>query len=224
MGGRGGIWESALSQAGALSVKGLDEIMDTLVALKGLKRGSRKIALMGGGGAIGVFSSDLAHTRHLDIPVFSEETQTRLRRFFPTPGNSMANPLDTGSPALPPDTILALAEVILKREPIDVLVVVMLLRTLEVEIPAFHHMQGQDPPPQGGYLEALLEPLADLKRRAGKDLVMVFDNRAHLPEEVAVESVSRRMRRRFQGAGIPVFASVERALRGIGNALSLNRV
>jgi len=221
MAGEAGIWEGALSQAGAASVQGLDEMMDTLVALKYLKKNCRRIALLGGGGAIGVFSSDLAHGLGLEIPRFSPETQKRLKKFFPTPGNSMLNPLDTGSPALPAETIQALAEEILIREPVDVLIMIMLLRTLEVELPLFYTMNGQEPPPSGSYLGGLVETLSGLKKKTGKDVVMVFDNRAHMPEDVEVEAVSRKIRRRFQAEGIPVYPSVERALRGMRHASTL---
>ncbi len=224
MGGETRVWNGALAQAGAASVQGLDEMMDTLVALKYLKNTGPRIALLGGGGAIGVFSSDLAQQWGLQIPTFSHDTQKRLKRFFPTPGNSMANPLDTGSPALPAETIKALAEEILTREPVDVLIIIILLRTLEIEVPAFYTMNGLKPPLGGSYLRGLIEPLTNLKRETGKDVVMVFENRAHLLEEVKVETVSRKMRKRFQDEGIPVYPSVERALRGIYHALTSKKI
>ena len=224
MGGETRVWKGALTQAGAASVQGLDEMLDTLVALKYLKNRGPRIALLGGGGAIGVFSSDLAQQWGLQIPTFSHDTQKRLKKFFPTPGNSMANPLDTGSPALPAETIKALAEEILTREPVDVLIIIMLLRTLEIEVPAFYKMNGVEPPPGGSYLQGLVKPLADLKKETGKDVVMVIENRAHLPEEVEVEAVSRNVRKKFQDEGIPVYLSVERALRGIYHALTSKKI
>jgi len=224
MAGEARVWEGALVQAGAASVQGLDEMMDTLAALNYLKKGGRRIALLGGGGAIGVFSSDLAHRMGLEIPTFSRDTQERLKKFFPTPGNSVANPLDTGSPALPPETIQALAGEVLKREPVDVLIVILLLRTLEVEVPSFFEMNGQKPPPSGAYLGGLVETLSGLKKETGKDIVMVFENRAYLQEDVRVEAVSREMRRRFQSRGIPVYPSTDRALRGIWHASTTRRL
>jgi acyl-CoA synthetase (NDP forming) len=218
MGGEAKVWDAALSQAGAASVQGLDEMMDTLAALKYLKAPCQRIALLGGGGAIGVFSSDLAHRRGLEIPTFSKETQKRLRKFFPTPGNSMANPLDTGTPALPVETVQALAREILTREPVDVLILIMLLRTLEVELPSFYRMNGMDPPPAGSYLRSLVGTLSRLKKETGKEVVMVLDNRAYMPEDVGVEGVSREMRGLFQAEGIAVYPSTERALRGIWHA------
>jgi acyl-CoA synthetase (NDP forming) len=222
MGGEAEVWDGVLAQAGAVSVQGLEEMMDSLVAIKYLRNGGRRIALLGGGGAIGVFSSDLAHRWGLRVPTFSRETQGRLRTYFPAPGNSMANPLDTGTPALPLETLLALAEEILTREPLDVLIIVLLLRTLEADLPAFFRMSGQEPPPSGSYLQGLVGPLSQLKRETAKDVVMVFDNNAYLPEDIGVEAVSRKMQERFQNAGIPVYPSTERALRGISRTQLLH--
>ena len=221
MAGEDMVWEGVLTQAGAASVQGLDQMMDTLVALKYLKNRGRRIALLGGGGAIGVFSSDRAYRWGLEIPKFSEKTQKRLKVFFPAPGNSMANPLDTGSPAMPMETILTLAREILTREPVNALIITMLLRTLEVDMPTFSEMNQQEPPPGGSYLQSLVEPLAQLREETGKDLVMVLDNRTYKPEDVGVEAVSRQMRQRFQDVGIPVYSSAERALRGISCALAM---
>jgi acyl-CoA synthetase (NDP forming) len=214
------VWKGVLTQCGAASVQGLDQMMDTLVALKYLKNRGRRIALLGGGGALGVFSSDRAYRWGLEIPRFSEKTQKRLKVFFPAPGNSMANPLDTGSPAVPMETIQALAREILTKEPVDVLIIIMLLRTLEVDLPKFAEMNQQEPPPPGSYLQSLVNPLAQLREETGKDLVMVLDNRTYQPEDVGVEAVSRQVRQQIQEVGIPVYSSAERALRGISYALA----
>jgi acyl-CoA synthetase (NDP forming) len=220
--GEAGIWDGILKQTGAAPVQGLDEMLDALTALAYLKNVGPRIALVGGGGAIGVFSSDLASRWGLKVPVFSTETQRRLRDYFPTPGNSMMNPLDTGSPALPVETITALCQEILTREPIDVLIVVLLIRTLEVEMP-FYMKHSPMPLVRGEYIQSLVEPLTDLKRKTGREVVMVFDNKAHLETEAWVEGVSREARDRFQLAGIPVYPSTERALRGIHHALVSRR-
>ena len=213
-------WAGALNQAGAISVQGLDEVIDTLMAINYLKNPGRQIALIGGGGAIGVFSCDLAHSWGLDLPTFGPKTQAQLKKQFPTPGNSMANPLDTGSPVVPIEIIKAASEIILKSEPVDILVVILLLRSLEVEVHTFMEMIGGPPPVRGAYLEDMLEVLAGLKNQTGKDIVTVFVNRASRLDEIDAEMVSRKMRARFQDRGIPVFASAARALKGIAHAIA----
>jgi acyl-CoA synthetase (NDP forming) len=215
MAGEAKIWGAALAQAGAIAVQGLDEIIDTLMAIKYLKNPGRRIALIGGGGAIGVFSCDLAHRWGLQLPRFSPETQRRLRKHFPTPGNSMANPLDTGSPVIPVEIIKNSIREVLTSEPVDIIIMILLLRSLEVEVQAFMDMIGLQPPARGIYLKEMLDVLSDLKNKTGKDIVAVFENRARLIKDVAVEKVSREMRSAYHARGIPVFPSTERALRGI---------
>ena len=105
----------------------------------------------------------------------------------------------------------------------DVLIIIMLLRTLEVELPLLFKLNGTDPPRSGSYLRALVGILSRLKEESGKEVVMVFDNRAHMPEDVSVESVSREIRGLFQAEGIPVYPSAERALRGLWHASAAMR-
>jgi len=218
LGGEGRIWEGALNQIGSIAVEGLEEMIDTLIALTYLKHRGRRIALVGGGGAIGVFSSDLAYRWGLEIPPFSTATQKRLRDLFPTPGNSVLNPLDTGTPALPLALLNPMIEEILVKEPIDTMVLIMLLHALEVVSPTVMKKVGITPPPRGSYFESLLETLSRLKEKTGKDIVLVFQNRARLIENIEVESVFRTVSRQYQEAQIPVYTEPERALRGIRNA------
>jgi acyl-CoA synthetase (NDP forming) len=220
MAGEERLWAGALPQAGAVAVQGLDEIIDALTAIKYLKHPGPRIALIGGGGAIGVYSCDLAHRWNMDLPKFSAQTQQRLRKHFPTPGNSMANPLDTGSPVVPAEIIKASAEEILTAEPVDLLIMMFLLRPLEVEVHTFREMIGVEPPTPGSYLKEMLDILTDLKHKTGKEIVVVFDNRANQIDDVVVEKISREMRSRYQAQGIPVFPSAERALRGIRHAIT----
>ena len=217
------IWKGVLAQAGASSVQGLDEAVDALTAHYYLKKPGPRIAVVGGGGAIGVFSCDLASQWRLDLPRFSDTTRRHLRRHFPTPGNSMANPLDTGSPVIPLETMQASIQKIARNEPIDVVVVILLMRPLELEVRRFMAMAGMDAPPPGIYLEQLLGHLVEIKRETGKDIAVVLENRAGQQEEMDVEATRRRMRDRYQSHGFPVFCSAKRALRGISHAVQRGR-
>jgi hypothetical protein len=130
----------------------------------------------------------------------------------------MKNPLDTGTPVLPQETVEALASEILLNEPVDALIMMMLLRPLEVEMPGFLRMSGVAPPPRGEYLKGLAGPLAELKRKTGKSVIMVMSNRARRVSETDVEKAYRETRLQYQESGIPVFPGIERALGGIGRA------
>ncbi|MFH1091750.1 MAG: CoA-binding protein [Pseudomonadota bacterium] len=212
------IWAGALKQAGAVTVQGLDETIDALLALCYLKSRGRKVALVGGGGAAGVYGADLAHRLGLDLPVFGPETRRELSKLFSVPGTSFVNPLDTGTPVLPPEILQACVRKILTREPVDVLVLSLSLEAIEREIPMHMEVIGLPRPPQGSQLEALLDPLTQMKKETGKDVAVVFENRAYLLEDLEVEETARKMRARFLSEGIPVFFGLQRALRGIKHA------
>jgi len=218
--GEADIWNGVLKQGNAISVQGLDELMDALVALKYLKTPGPRIALVGGGGAIGVFSCDVSHRSGLTLNHFSAATQQRLRRLYPTPGNSMQNPLDTGSPVIPADVIGNSLEIILDSEPIDILIMVFLLRPLEVEVRTFMEMAGVPAGPPGAYLEEILPVLEQLKKKFGREIIAVFENHAVTVGDVGVEKTSRILRKAYQSCGIPVFPNVERALRGVRHAVA----
>ena len=220
LGGESQVWDGVLGQTGAIPVQGLEELVDTLTALVHLRRRGRKIALMGGGGAIGVFSSDLAYRWGLEIPTFTPETRRRLRRWLPTPGNSVANPLDTGTPVLTLDVLASLIEEILVREPVDVLVLILHLHPLGVVVPEYLGMDGLPFPPMEAYLDQVLEAMDRQKAATGKDVVLVMENRANRVQDLGIEGICRSMRLRFQDRGIAVFPTAERALRAIRNTAS----
>jgi hypothetical protein len=66
----------------------------------------------------------------------------------------------------------------------------------------------------------MLDILTDLKHATAKDIVVVFENRANQVDDVSVEKISREIRSAYLARGIPVFASAERALRGIRHAVT----
>ena len=78
--------------------------------------------------------------------------------------------------------------------------------------------------PLGHYLIEMLDILTDLKQKTDKEIVAVFENRANQVDDVSVEKVSRELRAAYLERGIPVFASVERALRGIRHAVTAAEV
>lgn len=218
LGGEAEIWKGALRQAGALPVQGLEELVDTLTVLRLLGRPGRRIALVGGGGAIGVYCSDLASTLALDFPLLSAPVQERLRRLLPGPGNSLANPVDTGTPVLPLDLLREILDVILGSETADVLVFPLLLHALGITLPTFLNMDGIPTPSLETYLGGLLSMASELREARSTAMVFVMENRANLPGDLGIEEAYRKARRAFQEEGFPVFPSVRRAFTAIGKA------
>ena len=95
MAGSGPIWEGALRQAGVISVKSFEEVIDSLYALhlQPLPRG-RRVAIISGPGGTAVSTTDRCLEMGLEIPPFSAHTFERLRKAMPPVGGSINNPID----------------------------------------------------------------------------------------------------------------------------------
>ena len=96
------------------------------------------------------------------------------------------------------ETVKASIKEIALNEPIDIIVVILLMRPLELEFRMFMEMVGMEAPLPGIYLEQLLENLMEIKQETGKDIVLVMENRAGQQEEVDVETTLRRLRDLYQ--------------------------
>ncbi len=220
LGGESDIWQGAMQQAGVVAVENLDGLVDTLSILTYLKKPGKKIGIMGGGGAIGVYSSDLAYRLGLEIPVFSRETQDKLMDILQAPGASMANPIDMASPVLPVEIVIEMIRETLTRESIDVFVLISLLHSFELSARMISRFSGVKLPPTEVYFEKLLQELLNLREETGKDILMVLENRAYAVDHLDIESIFRKIKKSYQQKGIPVFNSEKNALEGISNSLA----
>ncbi|MFC1822668.1 CoA-binding protein [Thermodesulfobacteriota bacterium] len=217
------IWKGLLAQAGALAVEGLEELVDTMMALVHLDRVGRNVALVGASGAVGVTSSDLAHRWDLTLPITSKETQLKLKKHFPSPGVSLANPLDTGLPFISIKVITEIMKEVLTREPVDVLVVFLQLHALAVEMPTFMEMDGIKSPSLESYLDGLLKACINIRQKMDGNVIIVIRDHTNRPVDSEIDRTCRSILPRFYSAGIPVYPSVKRAFRAIRNVTKKNK-
>jgi acyl-CoA synthetase (NDP forming) len=111
------IFDSAVRQAGAIRVDRMDELVDSVVAFRFLRRlPGACVAIVGGGGGYSVLASDEVAAAGLQMPQLPDDVQRKLFEFTPVAGTSMRNPVDTsvgwGPEGLKPmlDTIRIVAE------------------------------------------------------------------------------------------------------------------
>ena len=91
------VWEGALRQAGVVSVRSFEEVLDCLYAfyLQPLPKG-RRVAIMSGPGSTAVATTDSCAELGLEVPRLSARTVKRLREVLPPVGVSAHNPVDLG--------------------------------------------------------------------------------------------------------------------------------
>jgi len=97
MGGARKIWEAIVRQGGAIPVKGLDFLLDTLMGFSLLPPCSGdRIAVISGPGGLAVAAAEACGNTGLRIAELSPGTRSALAEFVPPTGTSLANPVDVG--------------------------------------------------------------------------------------------------------------------------------
>jgi acyl-CoA synthetase (NDP forming) len=120
------IWEGALRQAGIISAKSFEDVLDCLYAFssQSLPQG-RKVGVISGPGGIAVGTTDACLELGLEVPPFSSQILERLRQAMPVVGGSIRNPLDLSLASLVnPQVYIDALRILLLEQSVDMLLVI----------------------------------------------------------------------------------------------------
>lgn len=224
MGGHAEVWESALRQANAVQVYGQEQILDTVMGFHffGDFRG-KGVAVVGGGGALGVSASDSAEKVGLRLPAFSESTRMAMEEILPPPGTSFNNPADVGNPMIPAHILEKIMSLSAKEESIDAIILIQIL----------HHMtfimkRQLDLPPQVSLKtiaqhQQVAKVCGEVARKYGKPVIQVLPPIANEEEKIELEALLREARRVSHAEGVATYPTLERALSALARVSQYNR-
>jgi len=90
---------AACRQVNAIQVDNIEEMIDTVAALRFVKPlpAGEGVAIVGAGGGPSVLASDEMEIEGLKVPRLSLELQEELKRHLPIAGSIFTNPIDAGS-------------------------------------------------------------------------------------------------------------------------------
>ena len=92
------IFDALCKQAGVIRVESLEELVDTAVAFRFVKKlNGPRIVVVGGGGGASVLAADDLNAAGLELPPLLPETQEALAKVTHEAGTSIRNPIDTTS-------------------------------------------------------------------------------------------------------------------------------
>ncbi len=93
--GEQGVWDAAVTQAGALAVGTVEEFIDMLLAFAYMRRGSgRRLGMVGGGGGRSVLTADICEELGLSVPPLPEDVERRIGEKAPGLAGWITNPVD----------------------------------------------------------------------------------------------------------------------------------
>jgi acyl-CoA synthetase (NDP forming) len=214
MGGNRKIWESALRQSNVVQVETLQEMADSALAFSMLPVQEYKgLTIVGGGGALGVNSADMAESSGFLVPYLRKDLQDKIRKILPQPGSSPANPIDIANPYVAPEIIHETIIHASEDENIDIHVMIQLIHTYK----ALATILEVETIMQVLPLKKLVAACSEAKKSGGKPIAMVLPNYKQEREAMDIEEAVREARALFITAEIPVFDQVKNALKAIAS-------
>ncbi|MDD5288742.1 MAG: CoA-binding protein [Dehalococcoidales bacterium] len=199
------VWEALFKQSGAVSVNGLDELMDATLAFLHLPPiKGRKFCVVGGGGGIGVAAADSFEKAKIPLPVFPRELQQKLLGIVPAQGSSARNPVDVGSPFPTPSMLKAVMETVFTDTDIDALLV------SEIELSNVSSGNKEESM-HGNMIQQNQKVPVEARDKFGKPVIMVLPEESNGVAYIESEGARRRAADFYLKQGMPVFLTLERA-------------
>ena len=197
------IWESLMRQCGVIEASGVDDLCDSIIALKSMGRNpGRKLLVSGGGGGLGTYGADLAEEAGLEVPPLAGDTFSRMSEVLGRAGAVAGNPMDIGAPLIPLPAFESAIGEAATNPTTDILV-------FDLALNFAYGLAGEEG------LEMAVDILIEAAQRGGKPMVVVLYSRSCDPGDLGFEEVLRRLRARLTHAGVAVYPSMERAIRAI---------
>lgn len=198
MAGSSDVWSGLIRQVGAIEVDDLEDLVGTTQCALWLRRAKgRRIALVCVSGGLSVNYTDKAVKAGFEVPRLSSFLVNSLRRVLDLPGTSMENPLDLAAGFFRYPLFPELFKLLDSSGEIDLLALVLALEYFHIPE---HRLPGITMATARSCLAALRE------LQTPSFVVMPHGLGGHQRSEIE---------RMFLEAKIPVFQSMEAALRAI---------
>ncbi len=209
-------WNTFFAQSGAIRVDSIDDLIDSVLAFVHLPQGcGRRVALLSGSGGSAVIGADLCARSGLELPPFSKEGQQKISSLLPR--TNVQNPVDLADPHPPARVLAPVLEVAAASEQIDAILLGRMF--LSVKGPGL--VLGFSESFEQGREELKDIPLAT-REKYGKPIIMVLNEEVTDVELIDFEVDRRKLRDYYLSHGIPVYPTVERAVRSIANVVKYN--
>jgi len=209
------VWNTFFTQSGAVRVDSTDDLIDSTIAFLHLpRRCGRRVALISGSGGSAVIGADACERSGLELPPFPAEVQQKISSLLPPIGTGVRNPVDLANPHPPPEVFERILELIAGSEQIDVIILGRMF--LSVKGPSL--IVGIAESIEEGR-EGLRDIPLMIKEKYGKPVILTLSEEVTDVELIEFEADRRRLRHYYVTHGIPVYPTLERAVKALTNVL-----
>jgi acyl-CoA synthetase (NDP forming) len=205
------IWKAFFRQTGAIPVDSIEEMADVTLAAHhiGATQG-RKTTVIGIGGGNGVAVADSCARVGLELPAFSQELTSTLRKSIGIDGSMIRNPIDSVIAFASLPVMGETLELLARSDEIDNFIISMSLDWLTLKKEK-----------TGTYAETIASYLAEEGRKHtyGKPLIAVL--RQYQPDPAIKECIPL-VEKILLAGGIPVYKSLPQAVSALSKVISYN--
>ncbi len=197
------VWDGVISQAGAIQVDSLDELVDlSSLFLYMQPIEGRKVGIFGLGGGVNVMAADDICKANLTLPGLPEDIQEKLTEILPMAGSFYKNPIDSPVILRNNDALQKTMQILSGWNDIDVL-----LLHMPYEIIGWSMEQLKE----SGLSKIIGQRLADFAKKVDLPTAIVLH---YVIREEALQLREEDISI-FRDAGLPVFTSIESAAKAL---------
>lgn len=209
------VWTALFQQTNAVQVNSVWELLDTASAFCHLPpQADPRVAMIGGGGGIGVTFSDACYHEGLALPELSQEVRQKIASLLDPIGTSANNPIDLGPPYPSVKLLENVLEIVASSGEVGNIV-------LDKISPSYKIRQAMGYPVN---IESkddaeLTEIPIKIAKKWKFPIIVILREGGNKPGDLSYEAERQRLRNYYLEQGVGVYPTAERALKSLGRMI-----
>ena len=175
-----------------------------------------RIAVVGGGGALGVAAADAADKHGFRFPEFQKDTQEAMQPLLPLVGTSVKNPADVGNPMVTTDTLGPLMEHAARDPHVDAVILIQIIHHITY-ITRLYMGLPDLPLERLSWHEAAAQTCRSVQDATEVPVIQVLPPVSLDRDKMEVEGMLRDARASSNAAGVTNYPSIDRALSALSH-------